>query len=411
MTIAEPTEANVDSRMVVDETPSIVAPSSPSRVARDTRTRVLHCVGALVAGGAERSSKDLVLAMKRAGVDVELVALVSRQDEAGLEWERELKAAGVPVHIGPVPRMRIRTVLWFARLLRAPDIRILHLHLDYTEVAYTLARYLHRRRYGVLRKIHNTELSKGVQAWAFRRSDVRLYYACGEAAHRAFLGHCKGEQILMPNGLDFHWHPHDPARRESRLRELGLDPAETHFVHVGSFRGPSPENAQKAQDVLIAAWKRSGAGARKCRLHFLGDGNLLEAHKAMAAGDGSMVFHGVHPRAWQWMAACDVFCLPSRWEGLPLSGVEAVATGIPCIFSDIAPNRELQAEIAEFATPNDAASLAACIERRIGTRETFSREHIEWQRDRWGVNRLMRSFLEIYDRLMPPDGSGPIDPK
>ena len=30
----------------------------------------------------------------------------------------------------------------------------------------------------------------------------------------------------------------------------------------------------------------------------------------------------------------DVFILPSRWEGLPFTGIEAQANGIPCIFSD-----------------------------------------------------------------------------
>jgi len=367
-------------------------------------------VGALVAGGAERSAKDLVMVMKRAGLPVEFVALVNRRDKAGEEWERQMREAGVPVHVGPTKRMRPPTILWFSRLLTQPDIRIVHLHLDYTEVAYTMARHLHKRRYGVLRKIHNTRLSKGIQAWAFRTSDVRFYYSCGEAAHNAFLGHCKGEQVLIPNGLDFHWEPHSQSLRESRLRELGLDPSKTHYVSVGAFRGPSPAEAQKAQDLLIDAWIRSRAGASGGVLHFLGGGNLLDAHKEMARDDASIVFHGVDPDAWKWMAACDVFCLPSRWEGLPLSGVEAVATGVPCIFSDIAPNRELKAEIAEFAPVNNPDALADCIRARLGKRESASADHVQWQRERWGVGRVMDSFTEIYDRLMPPDGSGPIDP-
>ena len=375
------------------------------------RHRIIHVVGALIAGGAERSAKDLVLAMRREGMPVELAALVPRRDDAGLEWERELEAAGVPVHLGPVARLRPPTVVWLAKLLRAPDVRIVHLHLTYTEIAYYFSRFLHRRKYGVLRKIHNTQLPEGMHDWASRHSDVRFYYACGEAAHKANLGYCKGEQVLIPNGLDFRWEPHSAALRTDRLRELGLDPKETHFVSVGAFRGPSPETAQKAQDVLIAAWKKSGAGAKNARLHFLGGGNLLDAHKALAGNDPSIVFHGIDPNAWKWMAACDVFCLPSRWEGLPLSGVEAVATGVPCIFSDIDPNRELQAEIADYAPPNDVDALATVIQKWIGRRESASAEHVRWQRERWGVGRVMRTFVGIYDRLMPPDGSGPIDPK
>src|SRR5690606_29164725 len=124
-------------------------------------------------------------------------------------------------------------------------------------------------------------------------------------------------------GLDFHWEPHSQAQRDERLRALGLDPALTHFVQVGAQRGASPSVAQKAQDVLIDAWKRSGAGSRGCVLHLLGGGNLVDAHKALAADDPTIVFEGVRSDVWRWLSACDVFCLPSRYEGLPLSGVEA----------------------------------------------------------------------------------------
>ena len=37
----------------------------------------------------------------------------------------------MPVHIGPSERMRLPTILWLTRLLRAPDVRIAHIHLDY----------------------------------------------------------------------------------------------------------------------------------------------------------------------------------------------------------------------------------------------------------------------------------------
>lgn len=371
------------------------------------RHRIIHVIGALVAGGAERSSKDLVLEMKGAGLPVEMAALVPRRDDAGREWEGLLGRAGIPLHVGPVEHLRPQTAVWLARLLKAPDVRIVHIHLSYCEVAYYFSRFLHRRRYGVLRKIHNTALAVGWHRFAEKRSDIRTYYSCGEAAHEAHLGHMKGRQVLIPNGLKFDWAPNDLEHRDERLGALGLDPAHTHYVHIGRHGGASPETSQKAQDVLIAAWRRGDVGSKGGRLHFLGGGSLLEAHRGQASGDDSIVFHGVVNNVEAWLGACDVFVLPSRYEGLPLSGVEAVATGIPCVFSDIAPNRELGSENATYAPVEDVEALAARLVERAGSRERATASSVAALRGRWGVERAMRQFIELYDELMPPGGGGP----
>ena len=367
------------------------------------RSRIIHLIGSLLAGGAESSAKDLALAMKRAGFDVEFASITCRQDNAGRAWARELGAAGIPVHVGPTRRMSWRTILWLARLLRAPDIRIAHIHLDYVEKAYFFSKLLHRRRYGVLRKIHDTKVPGGLLGFVARHSDIPLYYSCGEAAHEAFKGHVGGEQVLVPNGLAFDWPPHDVEHRDERVAALGFDVDKTHFVHVGSHRGQEPATSQKAIDVLIGAWRERDLGKRGSVLHLLGDGDLRPALEAMAAGDPSIVFHGVVSDVPRWLSACDVFVLPSRWEGLPLSGVEAVAAGIPCVLSDIVPNRELDGAVATYFPVDDVNALGAALESQVGRRAAASPEAVAAQRERWGVERAMQKFLELYDRLTPQE--------
>ena len=366
------------------------------------RTRIIHFIGALVAGGAERTAQDLVRAMKEAGAPVELACLVSKRDEAGRQWAATLEAAGVPIHVGPTRGMTPKSVLWLRNLLAQPDIRVAHIHLDYVEVAYYFARFLHRRKYAVIRKIHNTKLpSRRLFRWVLDHSDTQVYYSCGEEAHKAFMGHVRGEQVLIPNGMTFDWPRNEVHLRDERLKALGVDPAKRHFFHCGRFMGESPETCQKAQDVLVRAWRAGKIGEKGGRLHLMGDGNLFEKIKAMAQGDDSITFHGVVSNIKEWMSAADCFVLPSRWEGLPLSGVEAVGTGIPCIFSDIVSNRELDCEVAIYCPPEDEAALAACLEERLGERIEATPEAVQKQRERWGVDRTVRDFFEIYDRLMP----------
>ena len=366
------------------------------------RTRIIHFIGALVAGGAERTAQDLVRAMKAEGADVELACLVPARDTVGDLWAEELKSAGVPLHTGPTPKMSIKSVLWLRRLVSAPDVRMVHMHLDYVEVAYYFARFLHRRRYGVIRKIHDTFVpTHPVLRWVMAHTDTQLYYSCGEEAHKAFMGHVRGEQVLIPNGMTFDWPRNEIRYRDERLRALGVDPTNRHFFHCGRFMGSAPDTNQKAQDTLVRAWREGGIGAAGGRLHLMGTGNLKQRVEALAEGDDTIQFHGVVSNIKEWMSAADCFVLPSRWEGLPLSGVEAVGTGIPCIFSDIPPNRELECEVAAFAPVDDVSALAACLKEKLGERTEASEQAVRKQRERWGVDRTVEQFFGIYDRLMP----------
>lgn len=358
-------------------------------------------MGALTAGGAERFVVDLLASLRRQGQPVELVCLMPRRDAVGDHWASKLASVGVPVHSGPeATRMSLATVRWLAGLLRAPDIDIVHVHLHYCELAYYASRFLHRRRYRVLRTIHNTfPPETRAYGWAFRHSDIRFTITCGESAHEAYRGKTRGPMICIPYGIDFDWPAHDHTRRAERLASLGQDPALTHYMQVGRQGGPSMTEAQKAQDDLIHAWSRGGLGQRGGRLHLFGDGNLRPQLEALAAGDDTIVFHGVVTNVSQWLSAADTYVMPSRYEGLPLAGIEAVSTGIPCVFSDINSLRELDHSTVMYHPVGDIDGLATCLQRRLGVYDDAPKPETDAFVQRFGIGRPAAAHLEAYARL------------
>ncbi len=63
------------------------------------------------------------------------------------------------------------------------------------------------------------------------------------------------------------------------------------------------------------------------------------------------------------MAVC-----PSRFEGFGLTPIEAVASGVPVVASDIPPHREFVGRAARFAPPDDPAALAGAIAEALDAR-------------------------------------------
>lgn len=362
--------------------------------------RNLHVVGALIAGGAERFIVDLLIAMKRQGGSPELLCLMPKRDAVGDVWAKKLEDAGVPIHAPPPATGKVAIIRWLARKLADAKGGIAHIHLYNVEVAYYLSRFLHKRRYAVLRTVHNTSLPGGpLRWWAFKHSDIRYSITCGEATEKAYEGLLPGQQRCVPYGITFDWPRHDPTQRTERLRALGLDPEQTHFMQVGRMTGDSVAKAQKAQDDLIRAWRKGNCGEKGGRLHLLGDGHLKAELEKLAQGDDSIHMPGVVSNIKEWLGACDTYVMPSRWEGLPLAGIEACGTGIPAVFSDIPPLHELDYEASTFFPLGDIDSLADRLNERIGARDTASEAEVERIRNLYGADRPAREYLNFYESL------------
>lgn len=59
-----------------------------------------------------------------------------------------------------------------------------------------------------------------------------------------------------------------------------------------------------------------------------------------------VIFAGLRSNVHQWYMAMDAFVMPSLFEGLPVVGIEAQCTGLPCIFSDAVTEEVVLAQSA-----------------------------------------------------------------
>lgn len=178
---------------------------------------------------------------------------------------------------------------------------------------------------------HNTTTKYKIVHKFLRKTFENNYtygFACGVDAGK-WLFKDKPFSILR-NGIDAKKFQYNSELRHTYRNKLGLEGCKV-IGHVGSF------NYQKNHEFLIKIFKELYTIDNSYRLLLVGEGNLKSEIEEKIASMGLTnvtIFIGKSREVPQLMQAIDMFIMPSLYEGLPLTLVEAQAAGLPCFVSD-----------------------------------------------------------------------------
>lgn len=159
------------------------------------------------------------------------------------------------------------------------------------------------------------------------------FWGCSDLAARFLLPKSvieKGNYYVLPNGIELEKYKYNPEVRAEKRKELGID--DKYVIgHAGRFS--DQKNHTFLLDIFASVKKKKS----DCVLLLFGVGELMEPMKAKAKSlgiDDSVIFYGASNEMEKMWQAMDVFLMPSLHEGLPVTGIEAQASGLPCVFSD-----------------------------------------------------------------------------
>lgn len=315
----------VPSAFVNEETPHMhPSPTAP-------RPRVLHLTQP-VDGGVARVVTDLVRAQLASGLDV----TVACPDSA---LTAELRSLGAKVRHwfatrSPGPSL-MREVRHLARVIDEVRPDLVHAH---SAKAGLVGRLAVRGRIPTVFQPHAWSFEAvdgGTAALALRWERWGARWAarvvCVSEAERAtgVRADIDGRWTVVPNGIDpERFRPADADTVRAGLAPLaGVDPAAPLAVCVGRLC------RQKGQDVLLRAWEAVVRRVPDARLVLVGDGPDRERLREDAPE--SVLFAGAVADAAPWYQAADLVVLPSRWEGMALAPLEAMACGRPVVVTDV----------------------------------------------------------------------------
>lgn len=302
----------------------------------DTPVRVLHIFSGMNRGGAETMMMNLYRKMDRTKVQFDF--LTHRNDPCA--YDEEILTLGGRLFY--VPSIGSTNPITFVKQVKRViqekgPFAAVHAHTDFQSGFIALA----ARLAGVpVRICHSHSTSwrgrssrlAGMQLFVFRRmitANATALCACGEEAGRFLFGKEK-DVHLLPNGIDLDLFAGGRADTESEKRKRGIAGGRLAIGHIGRF---TEEKNHQFLLRLAADMKERGIGFQ---LILAGDGPLrIDMEKlAEKLGLDDVRFIGVEERVHDLLKTLDVFVMPSLYEGLPVTLVEAQASGVPCVISD-----------------------------------------------------------------------------
>jgi glycosyltransferase involved in cell wall biosynthesis len=200
---------------------------------------------------------------------------------------------------------------------------------------------------------------------ALKNRDDLLIAECD--ASRSFLigklGYAPHKVKTIRNGVDLAGWPISKTDRQKRRMELRLNSGDVLVGAVGRL------DKQKGFSTLIEAMARLKDSELRCVI--LGDGperGRLEALIRRHALEKRVWLQGERPDIVTWLSAFDIGCLPSLWEGLPNSLLEAMALGLPVVASNVdgVPEVVANGKTGVLVPPGAPAALAKALKDLSG---------------------------------------------
>ena len=183
--------------------------------------------------------------------------------------------------------------------------------------------------------------------------------------------------------------------------ELGIEMTAPVITTIGRL------NAQKGHETLIAAAGLVKARVPGVRFLIAGDGDLLDSLKAQAAAAGvseAVVFAGHRKDIPEILAATDVLCISSNYEGTPLVLFEAMAAGKAIVSTAVDGCREViqDKRTGLLVPPMNPQKLGDALARVIEDVPLRARleKAAQAASKRYDISECMRAMQQIYDDLL-----------
>lgn len=357
--------------------------------------RIVQVVEKLEIGGLERMALDLAIAQKAAGHQPSIYCVFQRGALAD-----EAEAAGVPItEFRKDPGFSWQAIRQMERCLRSDHAQVVHTHNSvihhYGVLAGRLARVpvVVNTRHG-LGTLHTARRQERYFRATFPFTDA-FVFVCqdGQRFFQEHLGVPAKKSRVILNGIPLE------KFRELRPSIGSCRPA----IRFGTLGRMVPA---KAHCVLLQAFAQLRGRFPQAHLRIAGggplEGELREQVQALGL-EGAVCVEGATREVARFLSQLDVFVLSSITEGLPLVILEAMASGLPVVSTNVGGIPEVAGpEVGWLCPPGDAG----CFAEALYCAATAPDLHERGERarclafSRYGLEQMQQHYADLFSSLL-----------
>ncbi|MGL4867683.1 MAG: glycosyltransferase [Cetobacterium sp.] len=347
--------------------------------------KILHIVTSLELGGTEKLLLELIPSQKKQGVEVELLVL----DTKGEKFLEDYKKRGIKVHTTSINnKLSLKNIFEISKIIKNEKIEVVHAHLIHSQIWTSLARYLNKKLIYITTE-HSTHN---------RRREKEIYKILDKFIYHSFdkviaISEATARELIKWTGVSFK-----KIEVVSNGVSLRAFMGKTRERKGNSLIMVSRFHKSKDHLTVVRALKNL---PKEYTLTFVGDGETQELVKRevlMLKLEDRVNFLGYSSSIPSLLKRADVAIQSSNFEGFGLSALEAMASGLPTIgsnvegLSDVIGNGGL---LFELGNTNDLVQKIISLENtkfyseksRAGILNSLS----------YSIETMGKKYLEVYE--------------
>lgn len=362
--------------------------------------KVVHIISSFGPGGAELLIKDLAINTRK-DILVEIWAVGKGEDkEFETKFKNELFSHNIAyAEIGKVPgKGWLGTIARIRKLIMARKPDVINTHSELATFYCSLAKI--GARVKIVQTVHNTVVTYPFLQKTLARTFVSRFVAISDKCKEIIMHHINpGENKITKiyTGVNVQ-----KFQRGNRV----IRPEVKNLIIIGRLA------VQKDHHTLLRAFailkdRLLKEGITPPVLNIAGTGALKEELMELSGKlelQDYVKFLGVRSDIPELLHENDIWIMSSKWEGLSLSMLEAMASGIPIVATDVGSNSEviennINGSLVEKENPEMLAEAIYCLMKNPEKRKQYS-ENARIKAMDYSMQECLRKYTEVYLSLM-----------
>ncbi|MGG1573183.1 glycosyltransferase family 1 protein [Fictibacillus sp. NRS-1165] len=321
--------------------------------------RILHITGGMNRGGQETFIMNVYRNIDRSKIQFDFVV----HSNSKYDYEEEINKLGGKLHrLPPKKKNPLKYFSEIKKLVTVNNYSIVHRHTCNASSFLELYAAKQGGAQILIAHSHNTNDTSNIVlhniSKVFLNKLVDYKYACSTAAGKWLFGTSNFE--VINNGVDTDLYKYNESIKNKILKAEKIN---SSFVigHVGRF------SKVKNHNFLLDIFQHVIKKEKDSKLLLIGVGEEQEGIKEKVNKldlNDNVLFLGKRDNVNELLQSIDVFVYPSLFEGLPVSLIEAQASGLPCVISDNITNEvAITNLVTSFSLNENAANWANIILR------------------------------------------------